>query len=331
MPRKRCSVNATRALGAHNSASGTCALAVKRTTGERRPVTGGGHSPPSKKQYRSSDARWRRNLKLAFRVVRDVSSPEDCGVPVAGKNMRRDILIEAMTVMQQLEDDISLFINIREVREHFERFELRNCFPDGGGDVPDDVLMRRKKQPPPLMITHAHQHQPQQQVTSIPYHVSSLSGQELLAGASTIIVIDESQVQEPQDGFDLVSYLTSTPKGDAGLMTVGRRSKNKFAGERKPDSVRRRLNLDEVADEGSPGALASLDLLDQSVEEYLETSFTQLLSQGGGVSIESVPYMEFSESGACASTSGLAPHSVAFDVEISSCAPATTAGLLVDL
>lgn len=285
-------------------------------------------SPVHKKQYRSSDARWRKNLKQAFRILRDITCPHQSHLPVAGKNMRRDILINAMTVIQQLEDDVSYLLNMRDVRDLFHQMELKNHTAAGASETAVVPAARsRKRQPQNGVVIKRETSDTPATLT----HYSGSADPELITATDSIVVTDftdmSSMSHDHSADFDSVfSVLTSTPKRDeTGAGCLMRRSKDKFAPSKKPENVRRRLNMDEADESFVPGVMAGGGdgpAFEQAVDDYLETSFTQLLhmSQGGTIYYEpAVPVQvdgSFSE--------GPAPEiSVAYDVEIESCDPAS--------
>lgn len=323
MPRRKAP---TSTGSVHKPVAGPCSLPRKRCLPRDEDEDGeSSRSAEPKKQYRSSDARWRKNLKQAFRLLRDITVPNHCAIPIAGKNMRRDILIHTMSVIEQLEDDISLFVNIREVREQFEEMEFRNRFGDGDEDAGDQVTVpavrkrSRTRNPVPVV--------PQISSSSALCPVALEQG-DLSNATNSIHVVDQSDdtdlSQQQTAGFDLEEFLTSTPKltGHASDECQVRQSKTKFAAAKRPENVRRRLNMDE-ADEnmvlevsGTGGGDGPVHF-DQAVDEYLETSFTQLLhmSQGGTLYCEPVAHMDgpFSDGG---TTTTDPPVAIAYDVEV---------------
>ena len=272
--------------------------------------------PVTKKQYRSSDARWRKNLKQAFRLLRDMTAPNHYEIPIAGKNMRRDILVQAMSVIEQLEDDVSLFLNIRDIRELFDKMECQNHFADNGMDHPAPSRKRKKpltvQQMPPATATCS---------SSAPMALNDSSE----AAAAAFRISEETDDADPLsqaqgESFDLESFLTSTPKLSEQTVTGCqlRNTKVKFSAAKRPPNVRRRLNMDE-ADENmvmdvAAGGGDCVMQFDQAVDEYLETSFSQLLhmSQGGTL------YCEPVQIDGSFSDSAVINPPVAYDVEVES-------------
>jgi hypothetical protein len=297
-------------------------------------------SPVPKKQYRSSDARWRKNLKTAFRILRDISCPQQSHIPVAGKNMRRDILTKALTVIEQLEDDISYIINIRNVRDKFHELELKNHAAASAGSgsgqsgavVPVSRIRNKKKTDTQSGVLIVKQEQ--KPAATFTHYVGPYDRELAAATDSINVKVDDSDVDQDMShqmshensvDFDFVfSAMQSTPKRDeAAPGCLMRKSKDKFAPSKKPENVRRRLNMDEADETYVPSNMTGGGdgpAFDQAVDEYLETSFTQLLHMSQGGTLYYDPAVPVQVDGSF-SEGPVSDMTVACDVEVESCDP----------
>lgn len=93
-----------------------------------QPLQEGQLNDTAKKlKYRSSDARWRTNLRVSFEVLKDTLCP-DMDLETFGKNGRKILLERSLDQIQTLEKELSnKGLDIKLVRSSFAELE-KQCF-----------------------------------------------------------------------------------------------------------------------------------------------------------------------------------------------------------
>lgn len=95
-----------------------------------QPLEPGQLNETAKKfSYRSSDARWRTNLRVSFEVLKDTLCPE-MNLETFGKNGRKILLERSLERIKTLESQLTdKGLNVNLVRESFAELE-KKCFAD---------------------------------------------------------------------------------------------------------------------------------------------------------------------------------------------------------
>lgn len=163
---------------------------------------------PEAKNLKSSDARWRSNLKTSFQLIQRVATKDKNSKNVCGKNVRKVILDEAYTTIIGLEATLAKKkLDVDLLRSAFETLEKSHqheeAFLEEQVSKPKTASKPRKQSKQPTVKTE-HDSQPN--------FIETMLAQEQeignLSGSSS-----DPMKEHTMEDFDLERYLlSSTPK-----------------------------------------------------------------------------------------------------------------------
>lgn len=260
----------------------SCSSSLKKTP--KQPV-------PVKKDYRSSDAKWRCNLKASFRLIQAVATPDRGSI--CGKNVRKILLDQTSQTITGIECNLrEKGLSLNDIRATFKELEskLKEETPDNQLDdeVDQDIYVGRKKKTrrgdcndssSPLSVRCLHPVQGSQDRSQGNYTEGSAN--------LSISSVEDPLKQDPMAGFDQL-ILTSTPRQkilpEASKTQVSHK-KRSLGNQKKETTVRRKLDMDSAVNV-SPVSAPSLSSPNQMItssgewfvgrfEEY--STFGQLL------------------------------------------------------
>ena len=217
---------------------------------------------PVKKDYRSSDAKWRCNLKASFRLIQTVATPDRGSV--CGKNVRKILLDQAYQTIVGIESNLrEKGLNVDDIRTAFKELEskLKEEIPDNEfqDEVDQDIDVDRKKKirqgdckdsSSPLSVRCLHPVQGSQDRSQR----SHIEGATNLSMSS----LEDPLKQDSMASFDQL-ILTSTPRQKI-LPEVSKTQvfhKKRSLGNKAKTTARRKLDLDSAVNV-SPVSASSL-------------------------------------------------------------------------
>jgi hypothetical protein len=270
-------------------------------------------SKPMKKDYRSSDARWRSNLKSSFQLIQRVATSDRNPNNVCGKNVRKFLLDEALETIVKLESKVAKYkANLDLLKSSFALLESNyreeSCDFSKQSYTSRPKVVRKRRT---IMKEDIASLSTTEQVSSQEnFNASRPSGSSWEANVSESSGSSDPMRHHSLPEFDLESYiLSSTPLKKSKKDSPPASNKSKACSPHNSAKNSRRLDMDSVLTDVSPMESTStsnigyhnmalsgewvIGRLDSSFGQYLPLNLVNSCVHAGGDGPPAVPGSHF--------------------------------------